>query len=118
MHKPLKAALFSLLIFPGAGQLLLKKYLSALFFATFAVIGLYLLMSDLFSRVNEILAQVQSGEVVADLATITELVQQQSATSTSSLSPALSILLITWLVSSVEAYRVGRKLALENQSEK
>lgn len=113
MTKPLKAALFSLLLFPGVGQLLLKKYLSALFFASFACIGLYLLFSNLFSRVNEILEQVQSGEVAGDIATITALVQQQSEAATSSFSPALTILLITWLVSGVEAYRIGRKLALE-----
>jgi len=115
MNKPLKAALFSLLIFPGSGQLLLKRYFSAVFFAAFAVIGLYLLFSDLFSRVNQILEQVQSGEVAADIVTITELVHQQSTASTSSMSSALFILLITWLVSGVEAYRVGQKLESEKK---
>lgn len=110
MKKPLKAALFSAFIFPGTGQVLLKKYFSAVFFAFFACIGLYLLFSDLLSRAQDILGKIQRGEVAADLASITELVHQQTAISTESLSPALTILLITWLVSVVEAYRVGRKL--------
>jgi len=109
MKKPLKAALFSALIFPGAGQLLLKKYISACYFAAFAGVGLYLLFSNLMTKAQDILDKVQSGEVSADLATITELVHQQSATATESLSPALIILLVAWLVSIVEAYRIGKK---------
>lgn len=114
MKKPLKAALFSAFIFPGAGQLLLKRYLSAVYFSCFAGIGLYLLFSDLLSRAQEIVAKIQSGEVAADLASITSLVHQQWANTMESLSPALMILLITWLVSVIEAYRVGRKLEPEN----
>jgi hypothetical protein len=43
MSKPLKAVLFSVLIFPGVGQLFLKKYISACYFAGFTVVGLYFL---------------------------------------------------------------------------
>lgn len=110
MKKSLKAALFCALIFPGAGQLLLKRYFSAAFFASFGCVGLYLLFSDLLVRAQEIVEKVQSGEVSADLATITALVHQQSANAMESLSPALTILAITWLVSVVEAYRVGCQL--------
>ena len=114
MKKSLKAVLFSAIVFPGSGQLLLKKYPSAAFFAFFASVGVYLLFSDLLTRAQSILEKVQSGEVSGDLATIIELVQHQSTTAIESLSPALTILLITWLVSVVEAYRVGRKLELDN----
>lgn len=109
MNKPIKAALFSALIFPGAGQLLLKKYISATYFAAFAGVGLYLLFSNLLARAQEIIDKVQRGEVSADLATVTELVHQQSVTDLESLSPALIILSVAWLVSVVEAYRVGKK---------
>jgi hypothetical protein len=111
MNKPLKAALFSALIFPGAGQLLLKKYISATYFAVFAGVGLYFLFSNLMSRAQDIIDKVQRGEVSADLATITELVNQQSSIASDSLSPALIILLVAWLVSVVEAYRIGKKEA-------
>jgi hypothetical protein len=109
MNKLIKAALFSALIFPGAGQLLLKKYVSATYFAVFASVGLYFLFSNLMSKAQDIIDKIQLGEVSADLATILELVNQQSATSLNSLSPALIILSVTWLVSVVDAYRVGKK---------
>lgn len=113
MNKPLKAALFSAFIFPGLGQVILKKYFSAAFYAAFAGVGLYLLFSDLLSRAQDILTKIESGEVSADLATITHLVQQQSEATMASLTPALTIFMISWLVSIVEAYRVGRKLVSE-----
>jgi len=109
MNKPLKAALFSALIFPGAGQLFLKKYISACYFAVFASVGLYLLLSNLMVIGQDIIDKVQRGELIADLATITELVQQHSATAMGSFSPALIIFLVAWLVSVVDAYRVGKK---------
>ena len=109
MNKALKAAMFSALIFPGAGQLLLKKYISAAYFFTFACVGLYLVFSNLMTIAQSIIDKVQRGDVTGDLATIIELVHQQSPTLIESLSPALMILLIAWFVSVIEAYRVGKK---------
>lgn len=109
MSKQVKAALLSALIFPGAGQLLLKKYISAIYYAVFACVGLYLLFSDLMARAQSIIDKVSRGEVSSDFATITELVYQASVTNTVSLTPALIILLVVWLVSVLEAYSVGKK---------
>jgi hypothetical protein len=109
MNIPIKAALCSALIFPGAGQLILKKYLSACYFAIFAGVGLYLLFANLMVRAESIIDKIQRGEVIADIATITQLVHKQSAAVNDSLSPALIIFSIAWLVSVVEAYRLGKK---------
>lgn len=114
MKKSIKAVLLSALVFPGAGQLLLKRYYSAVFFMTFASIGLYLLFNDIYTRAQAIVEKIQSGEVSADIASITELVHQQSSVALESFTPALIILLITWSVSVVEAYRLGRKLESNN----
>lgn len=109
MNKPLKAALFSAFIFPGAGQLLLKKYISATYYAVFASVGLYLLFSNLMERAQYIIDKVESGEVSANITTITELVYQQSMTNTDSLSSASIIFFVAWIVSVIEAYRIGKK---------
>jgi TM2 domain-containing membrane protein YozV len=109
MQKPIKAALFSALIFPGAGQLLLKKYISAAYFSFFAGIGIYLLFSNLMAIAQGIVDKVQRGEVPNDIATILELVLPQLATAKESFTPAVMIFLIAWLVSIVEAYRVANK---------
>jgi len=110
MKKSLKAALFSAFIFPGAGQLLLKKYFSAIYFIAFTCVGLYLLFSNLLEKTQVILDKVQSGEISADIAAITAEVHQQTVNATGTLTPALVILLVAWLVSVVEAYRVGAKI--------
>lgn len=109
MNRPLKAALFSALIFPGAGQFLLKKYISAVYFAVFAGVGLYLLFSNLMEIAQDIIDKAQRGEVTNNLATILELVNLQLATAIESFTPALIILLVAWIVSVMEAYRVAKK---------
>lgn len=109
MNIQIKAALCSALIFPGAGQFILKRYLSACYFAVFAGVGLYLLFENLMARAESILDKIQRGEITADIATITQLVHQQSSATNDSLTPALLIFTIAWLVSVVEAYRVGKK---------
>lgn len=109
MNKPLKAALLSALVFPGAGQLLLKKYISAVYFSVFASVGLYLLFSNLMVIAQNIIDKVQRDEVASDLVTILGLVHRQTETAVESFTPALMIFVIAWIVSIVEAYRVGQK---------
>jgi hypothetical protein len=109
MDTPIKAALCSALIFPGAGQLILKKYLSACYFAFFAGVGLFLLFTNLMVRAETIIDKIEQGEITADIATITQLVHQQSFAVNGSLNPALIIFSIAWLVSVVESYRLGKK---------
>jgi TM2 domain-containing membrane protein YozV len=109
MNRPLKAALLSALIFPGAGQFFLKKYISAVYFAAFAGVGLYLLFSNLMVIAQDIIDKAHGDEVENDLAAILELVHLQLATAIESFMPALIILLVAWIVSAVEAYRVAKK---------
>jgi len=111
MSTQIKAALFSAFIFPGAGQLLLKKYFSAIYYAGFACVGLYLFFSDLMTRAQTIIDKVSTGEVSSDFTTVTELVYQASVTNTESLTPGLIIILVAWVVSVLEAYRMGKKEA-------
>jgi hypothetical protein len=109
MNKPAKAALFSALIFPGAGQLFLKKYFSAAYYAVFASVGLYLLFSNLVARTEVLIEKVQLSQAAVDLATILELFHQQTSSTTESLNPGLMIWFVAWLVSVLEAYRVAKK---------
>lgn len=109
MKKPVKAALFSALIFPGAGQLLLKKYLSAAYYAVFAGVGLFLLFSNLKASAEVLIDKAQLGEIAVELTAVTDLLNHQSALSSESLTPALMIWFVAWLVSVLEAYRAAKK---------
>jgi uncharacterized membrane protein len=109
MNKPIKAALLSAFIFPGVGHLLLKRYISAAILATTALTITYLLVAKALENAMLIVDKIQSGEVAADITTISELVSQQPS-SEGLLSPDLmsSILLIIWIVAVIDSYRIGR----------
>lgn len=110
MNKPLKAILLSLLIFPGAGHLFLKKYSYAFIYIFCTLISLSLLLRDTMSNVQTVLDKVSRGEVVADLSDIIELMSSQSGNAISTVNPVLVFLLITWLLSGIDAYRLGMNM--------
>ena len=109
MSKAIKAALFSALVFPGTGHLLLKKYLHGvvLIGASFSV--LYLVISRLIEIALQISDQIISGEIGLDVVAITELIVKQTAgPETRLLNIAGVVLVIIWLISIVDSYRIGR----------
>lgn len=108
MKKAIKAVLLSAFIFPGAGHLLLKRYLSALILATTALVATYLLIAKVLENAMLIVDKIQRGEVGADITTISELVAQQPSTDGLLGTNMMSIiLLITWLVAMIDCYRIG-----------
>lgn len=109
MKKSTKAVLLSALVFPGAGHLLLKKYIHGAILAGTASYGLYFLISRMIEKALQIAEKIESGEVQPDLAVITELVSSQSTGAEArSLNIATAALIISWLIGIVDSYRVGR----------
>ncbi|HEY7865493.1 MAG TPA: hypothetical protein VIC51_05775, partial [Psychromonas sp.] len=63
MNKAVKAVLLSAFIFPGAGHLLLKRYISAALLATTAFTATYLLVAKALENAMLIVDKIQRGEV-------------------------------------------------------
>jgi hypothetical protein len=111
MKKTIKAVLLSAFIFPGAGHLLFKRYISAAILATTALTATYLLIAKVLESAMLIVDKIQRGEVAADVTTISELVSQQPSNDGFLGTNVMSIiLLITWLVAIVDCYRIGCSL--------
>ncbi|MFT6985801.1 MAG: hypothetical protein ACJAT7_001617 [Psychromonas sp.] len=109
MKKPIKAALLSAFVFPGIGHLFLKKYISAVLFVTSALAATYQLLSKTLENAQQIVEKIQNGEIAPDISAITESVTQQTDNSGLLNADLMSqLLMIIWLVSIVDAYRVGR----------
>jgi hypothetical protein len=110
MKKPLKMALFSGLIFPGLGHLLLKKYLRAgALFTSFAVSS-YFYFTDAMAKAETILAKVQSGELALDTAAITKAIENiNTGFSQQQLSLLSYVMLFIWLAAIIDSYRVAKK---------
>ena len=77
--------------------------------AAATVVSLYFLISTAVERVLTITAEIQRGEVQLDVAAIMELVlRQPMGNEAQLLNIASAVLLLAWLISIVDSYRIGR----------
>lgn len=109
MTMSMKAALLSALVFPGAGHALLKKYVFASILAAAALIGIILMVAQMIDTAMQISEKIMTGEVRPDVATIMDMVSAQSAGSEAQgMNVAVLIIVVSWLIGIVDAYRLGR----------
>jgi hypothetical protein len=106
MNKTIKAALLSSLVFPGAGQFLLKKHLLGGVLAGIAFISLCVIFVDIVERSLLIADKIQQAETPLDLGTISALIleQQTTALSGSIVSIASIVLLSAWIISIIDSF--------------
>jgi len=109
MTKSNKAVLLSALVFPGAGHFFLKKRISGAVLAAASLAALYLIVTDMVERAQQITEKILSGEVAPDVAAITELLSRQpNGNESQLLDIAWPVLIICWLTGIVDSYRCGR----------
>lgn len=108
MNKATKAALLSALVFPGAGHLYLKRWLTGALLAGVAVYAVYTIASVMLRVTRHIARQVESGAVSADVETLTQLVTQQLSDSEQATDMATTVLIGCWVIGIVGAYLQGR----------
>jgi hypothetical protein len=110
MQQSTKAALFSALLFPGSGQLLLKRYLSGLLFAATALACLGILVVRAIDIAQAIVDRILSGDLPLDAAYLSAEISAQSAAADSTLANAATWVLVgCWIASSIDAFRLGRR---------
>ena len=103
-----KAVLLSVLIFPGSGHLLLKKYRTGISLMVSSAIALIVLVYHLTQQLMGIMKKIQSGEIPqADLLTISEALSQSD---TLAIRVSTTILLILWIFSIADSYRISRNI--------
>jgi len=114
MSNALKGALWSGIIFPGLGQVILKHYTRGivLMFTVFASMTVIVLKA--VQHAFAILEKIELEGGVIDIQTITDAATQASSTS-GSLIYNLGVLMIVscWIFGIVDAYRIGKKKDLE-----
>ena len=109
MKKSTKAVLLSALVFPGAGHILLKKYMTGVALVGVSFAAVWYLVSTTVEKSLQIVEQIQSGYVQPDVASIMELAsKQETGTEADLLDIATYVLIICWLIGIIDSYRVGR----------
>jgi len=109
MKKTTKVTLLSILVFPGAGHLVLKKYAIALgFIASFA----YLLLSfigDIVDKSQQVIDSIIRGEIPLEVSAIREALVEQGVLASQQQTFAGYLLLLVWILAAFDAYRMAKK---------
>jgi hypothetical protein len=109
MKKSVKAALFSGLVFPGVGQFSLKRYARGLIFFAPAMTGLAFMLNNSIQKALSIVDKIERGEVPLDPDAIANLISATASRSESlMLAAAQWIIILCWIISIIDAYRLGK----------
>ncbi len=117
MKYSLKGALLSGVVFPGLGQIILKRYKRGLVLMLTVSASLIVLAIRAAQYAFTVLDKIELEGGVIDLKTITDAAAQASST-LNNLVFNLGFLLIVvcWIFGTVDAYRIGRKMDLEDSA--
>ena len=114
MKKATKGALFSGLVFPGLGQIVLKHYLRGAIIVVTVLGSLTLFIMKAVENALTIVEQMdlEGGSISMD--DITEAANRASAASADpTLNLALMVILFCWIAGTIDAWWVGRKMDLQ-----
>ena len=117
MSNSLAAALLSGLVFPGLGQVVLKRYRRGVVLMLIVLACLSVLVAKALQRAFAILKQIELAGGTIDMDAILSAAAQSSTTSDTLVFNYVSLLIIVcWVFGVVDAYRIGRKRDREEQS--
>ena len=116
MRKSIKAALLSGLVFPGVGHFSLNRYQRGLVFFAPTFFALIMLIRYSLNKAYTIADQISVGAIPLDTAVITNLISSPpEAAEMLRLQMATWIIILCWVISIVDSFRLGRILDQENK---
>jgi hypothetical protein len=108
MNPALKAALMSALVFPGAGQLYLKRAGRACVFWLPTVLAAVYFAKQVYARAQAIADQVLAGTLALDPTLIAARLERDAPASTL-MNVAIGVMLVCWVASIIDAWLLGRR---------
>ena len=110
MKPSVKAASLSAFLFPGSGHIFLKCYVRGIIFIVVAGAGLVLMMEAAFVIALTIANDIEEGKAALDINSIRSVVKQSLlAYESPSLLGAKWAIIASWVASTADAYREGKK---------
>ena len=110
MKKSSKALVLSGLVFPGLGQIILKRYKAAAVIMLAVAISFYKMLSIALEQANAIVNKVITQGGVLDMQAITDAATQATiSTDNSTFKLYLWVIIVCWLISIVDAWVTGKK---------
>jgi hypothetical protein len=111
MDRSLSAALLSALVFPGAGQLFLKRHLRAVAFIVPALAATGSFVRGIMARAMPMVDQILAGTLAPDPLQIAAELERQGDAAGGNMNLAAALMLVCWLASIVDAWLLGRRLS-------
>lgn len=109
MRKSTQAMLWSAAIFPGAGHLFLKSFARGFAFIAMSLISLSVLLFQIVLLASQIIEQRLAAGSNLDIPSLVSATLQASAKN-NILTIAIWVLVLSWLLGTLDAYRLGKKL--------
>ena len=117
MNNSLKGAFLSGLVFPGLGQVVLKHHKRGAVIMLTVLVSLSVIVIEAVQKAFAILEKIESEGGTIDMNTISNAATQASTTSDSFIfSFALLLIIFCWIIGVVDAFRIGKKKDMEQQS--
>jgi TM2 domain-containing membrane protein YozV len=108
-NRALSAALLSALVFPGVGQLYLKRRRRGWLFVLVALVAVVLFMAPIMELVMNITDEIASGKLPYDPIAIAMRLEDRGPPASALQSLAPLVMIISWIASTVDAWLLGRK---------
>ena len=116
MSNAIKAALLSGLVFPGIGQVVLKRYRRGVVLMLIVLACFSIVVAKAVQQAFSILKQIELAGGTINVDAILNVATQSSKNSDSLLfNSILLLIIVSWILGVVDAYRIGKKRDLEEQ---
>ncbi len=117
MTNAVKGVLLSALVFPGLGQIALKRYERGVVLMLVTGAGLVVIVAKAAREAGRILETIQAEGGVIDQDTMSRAIGQATAWSGSlAINLLLFAITLCWIYAAVDAYRIGKQLDLRQAS--
>ncbi|MCX5818814.1 MAG: DUF5683 domain-containing protein [Deltaproteobacteria bacterium] len=112
MKKAIKAALLSALVFPGVGQMYLKRYLRGLIPMVLTLAGMGVMIVQATVRALQDLEKIQIQGGLVDLNAFANRAAAPSASGDWYSPLIMPMIVVCWLFSVIDAYMLGKRKEL------
>ncbi len=116
MTNATKGLLLSALVFPGLGQMTLKRYQRGVVLVLVTVVGLVAIVAQATREAWRILATIESEGGVIDEAAMSRAIAQATSWSGSlGFNLLLVAIALCWVYAAIDAYRIGKQQDLRQE---
>ena len=115
MKTATKAALFSAIVFPGAGYFVVKKNVRGVVASLITLAGLSIMMVEAYQKAQIIAEKIVAGIIPLDI----QIIREQIMITPGNLSPDVVMYLsisvgVVWLFGIIDSYRIGKSQQVIN----